>query len=71
MSLRRKIILFKQVKLGFLMISVKFIFWKITRINLFVENEKNDKKKFVKVYRSMEFTYLAVDFPVSSLYKAS
>ena len=29
------------------------------------------KKKFVKVYRSMEFTYLAVDFPVSSLYKAS
>ena len=69
--MRRKIILLKRIKLGFLMISVKFIFWKITRINLFVENEKNDKKKFVKVYRSMEFTYLAVDFPVSSLYKAS
>ena len=52
------------------MISVKFIFWKIMKINLFVENEKNDKKKFVKVYHSMEFTYLAIDFPVSSLYKA-
>ena len=28
------------------------------------------KKKFVKVYHSMEFTYLAADFPVSCLYKA-
>lgn len=68
--MRRNISRLKQVKLGVLMISVKFIFWKIMKINLFVENEKNDKKKFVKVYHSMEFTYLAIDFPVSSLYKA-
>ena len=30
---------------------------------------KMRKKKFVKVYHPMEFTYLAVDFPESPRYK--
>ena len=30
------------------------------KINLFVENEKHDKKKFVTFYHSMECTHLGV-----------
>ena len=43
------------------------------KMNLFVENEKHDKKKFVTFYHSMECTtHLAVyvDFPESPFYKA-
>ena len=44
------------------------------KINLFVENEKNDQKKslyrFTIRWDALTLLYLVVDFPLSPLYKA-